>query len=181
MRTEKRWLSTIQPKLIKQFTPRIQRDLENIPIPKNLKVFNQSTFIWGPVHTGKTIYSIFLLLAHMKDAYLNFKTPSFIFISMDTLLTKIKESYFKGDLSVDNFLEYYLLADVLIIDDIAVEKPSEWAYSVIYTLINTRIEYLRKTIINSNLNLDELKVFFNDDRITSRLDREYIILEKKKL
>ena len=180
MRTEERWKSTIQPKIIKQFTPRIQRDLSTVPIPKNLKISDQSIFMWGKTHTGKTLHSIFLLLHTLKKAYLKSIQLTFVFISMDALLTKIKESYSKGDLSEDNFLKYYLLADVLIIDDLAVEKPSEWVYSVVYTLINTRIEFLRKTIITSNLNLQELKEFFGDDRITSRLDREYLIMKKKK-
>ena len=181
MRNLDRWNKVIRPKIVKQFTPRIQRDLKLLKTPKTIPKDFNSVFIWSKTsHTGKTILSIFYLLQEQKDLYLTAKNETCVFITMESLLTKIKESYFKGGLSDDNFLDYYLSAHLLIIDDIGVEKPSEWVYSIIYNLINTRIEYLRKTIITSNQDLDGLSNFFGDNRITSRIDREYEILNKKK-
>ena len=66
------------------------------------------------------------------------------------------------------FLEYLIKAEVLVIDDIGTEKPSDWVAETLYNLVNSRYENTKTTIFTSNLELDELadKV---DDKLASRI------------
>lgn len=41
--------------------------------------------------------------------------------------------------------------DVLVLDDIGVEKPSEWTAEKVWIIVNQRWLYLRPTIVTSNL------------------------------
>jgi DNA replication protein DnaC len=69
--------------------------------------------------------------------------------------------------------------DLLILDDLGVDKPSDWVLNVLYNIINYRYENLKKTIITSNFSLDEIAEAFNDNRITRRIERMCIIEEKQ--
>lgn len=94
-------------------------------------------------------------------------------------LDKLRESYGKDkdqekdnrwwlpkvDNSPEGIAEF---EGTVILDDIGVEKNSEWVSTTLYTIINGRYENERPTILISNLNIKELadKV---DDRIVSRI------------
>jgi DNA replication protein DnaC len=60
----------------------------------------------------------------------------------------------------------YLECDLLILDDLGTEMTTAFTISALYELLNTRLLACRKTIINSNLTIDELP---QDTRIGSRL------------
>lgn len=66
--------------------------------------------------------------------------------------------------------------DLLILDDIGVEKTSEWVIERLYALINYRINEEKSTIITSNLNLEELSLKL-DKRIASRIKGTSIFVE----
>lgn len=57
---------------------------------------------------------------------------------------------------------------LLILDDIGVEKSSEWVIERLYALLNYRCNEEKATIITSNLDLASLKLKLND-RIASRV------------
>ncbi|MBR6336721.1 MAG: ATP-binding protein [Ruminococcus sp.] len=58
--------------------------------------------------------------------------------------------------------------DLLIIDDLGSEFKTSFTESVLYNILNTRMERGRATIVSTNLSLDELNARYND-RISSRL------------
>ena len=71
----------------------------------------------------------------------------------------------------DNFYKSVLEADLLIIDDLGTESLNSMKLSELFTIINTRILNLNnkitKTIISTNLNINE--IFNNyEERIGSR-------------
>lgn len=70
----------------------------------------------------------------------------------------------------------YFDCDLLIIDDLGAEMSNQFTISCLYNIINTRINYDRSTIINTNLTIDELRRRYSD-RITSRLFGEFKPLE----
>ena len=70
----------------------------------------------------------------------------------------------------------YFSADLLIIDDLGSEMPGALAVSVLYNLINTRLNARLSTLLNTNLSPAELTERY-DRRITSRLLGEYDIHE----
>ena len=78
----------------------------------------------------------------------------------------------------DNFYKSVLEADLLIIDDLGTESLNSMKLSELFTIINTRILNLNnkitKTIISTNLNINEI---FNNyvERIGSRIAGYYNI------
>ena len=70
----------------------------------------------------------------------------------------------------------YLVCDLLIIDDLGTEMTTAFTISALYELINTRLLASRKTIVNSNLAIDELPQRYSP-QIASRIKGEYRILK----
>ena len=69
----------------------------------------------------------------------------------------------------------YLDCDLLIIDDLGAEFVNQFTVSCIYNLLNTRSNRGLATIISTNLNMDGLKMTY-DDRIFSRIyGRDYVV------
>ena len=56
----------------------------------------------------------------------------------------------------------------LALDDIGSEKATDWALQMLYLLIDRRYSQMLKTIITSNLTLDQIADRL-DDRISSRI------------
>ena len=80
----------------------------------------------------------------------------------------MKASFDNNRVSELDILDEYSNAKLLIIDDIGVEKITDWSRQVFYTLIDRRYRNMKQTIITSNLYLDEISKNI-DDRIVSRL------------
>lgn len=66
-------------------------------------------------------------------------------------------------------------ADLLILDDLGTELTNQFTVSVLYDIIDTRINSRRSTLISTNLNQTELRRRYWD-RVTSRLFGEYMPL-----
>jgi DNA replication protein DnaC len=69
----------------------------------------------------------------------------------------------------------YLECELLIFDDLGTEMSTEFTTSVLYEIVNTRLATGRKTIISSNLTLDEMRRRYSE-QIMSRLEGEYQVL-----
>ena len=72
-------------------------------------------------------------------------------------------------------LERYMNCDLLILDDLGTEMTTSFTISTLYDLINTRIRTRKKTIINSNLGIDEIRRRYST-QIASRLQGDYTLL-----
>lgn len=70
----------------------------------------------------------------------------------------------------------YLESDLLIIDDLGTEMTTTFTISALYELINTRLLSFKKTIINSNLTIDDLPQRYSP-QIASRIKGEYHVLK----
>lgn len=70
----------------------------------------------------------------------------------------------------------YYDCDLLIIDDLGTEVNNQFTASVLYDIINTRLNRRMATIISTNLNPDEFRKRYWD-RITSRVLGEYSLLQ----
>lgn len=181
MRTIERWVSTVYPKVLKELTPRIQRDIQKIgeldfDVKENTVL---SSYLHGKVGGGKTIYAAQLYLAEKKKAYINCFDSECIFISVPLFFQELKNVY-QNHTSESEYLQKFYQADLLIFDDLGVEKSSEWAWNILYLILNYRYENLKRIIITSNLNLKELAEKLSDDRIPSRISRMCEIVEFKK-
>lgn len=69
--------------------------------------------------------------------------------------------------------ERFFRADLLIIDDLGTELSNQFTNSVLYNLLNVRLNNELSTMVNTNLDPKDLKARY-DDRIFSRLLGEFI-------
>lgn len=183
MRTVENWQKNYRLKSLEQHcTARILHDFIEYNISDlPLGYLVRSTFLYGKVCTGKTIRAVQLLLAELRNSYIEALPTQALFICFTEMLSKIKESYNDQKITEKETIEKYMNVDLLVIDDFLTTKPTEWVIETLYRIINHRYENMKKTIITSNLSLPEIEERLQDQRITSRIDRMCVIEEKQKL
>lgn len=104
------------------------------------------------------------LAAAIGNARLD-KGDMVIFITTPDLLDHLRSSFSPtADSSYDETFERVRDAGLLILDDLGVENPSEWAKEKMFQLLNHRYSHRRPTVITTNRELDTL-----DPRVRSRL------------
>ena len=69
----------------------------------------------------------------------------------------------------------YLACDLLILDDLGSELTTQFTQSALYELINGRLVGGKRTVISSNLSMEEAAVRYSP-QIASRLEGEYHVL-----
>lgn len=129
---------------------------------------DQGGFLWGPVGTGKT-HLLYALYAGLRARRL----PA-LFTSVPRLLLQIKRT-FDGSGDQTAMERAVVEAPVLCLDDIGVEKPTEWVLETLYLWIDTRYQAGRPVVLTSNWSPKDLKVRLND-RIVSRLVAQGTVL-----
>lgn len=94
-----------------------------------------------------------------------------LFITTPDLLDHLRSSFSpNSEVGYDEMFERVKNAHLLILDDLGVENPSEWAKEKLFQLLNYRYSQRKATVITTNIELDSL-----DPRIRSRLmDRNVI-------
>lgn len=142
-----------------------------------------SLFITGPYGTGKTYRAIGILETFVKNLHCGYFHDKFclggngnsprinkpIFTTVPELLLKIRSCF--GSVSAESeegMLKPYLDTSLLVLDDLGVEKTTDWALQSLYVIINKRYTEELQTIITSNLSLTELSSKVGD-RIASRI------------
>jgi len=170
-----RW-EKLQDKYLSSFTPRIVRDVHLVKETEQfLSDVNHlreggSLFIAGAVGCGKTLYAAGLTIKSMQMSYTERKGPrNFLFVTIPELLNEIRDSFDDPNKQAYEIINKYHETDWLILDDLGVEKVTEWVLQTLYIIINNRYEYLKSTIFTSNLDGKELADKFNDTRIPSRI------------
>lgn len=102
---------------------------------------------YGPPGVGKTHLAIGLLKTVIRD-----KGGRGFFFQTTELLRLVRETYNRSvDETEMEVLRPVLDADVLVLDDLGVEKTSEWVQETLGLVINTRYNARRATIVTSNL------------------------------
>ena len=92
-----------------------------------------------------------------------------IYKSVPNLLNEIKDTFDTWRESQKKIIDRCSRVELLVLDDIWTEKPTDWVAEVLYTIINNRYENMKTTVFTSNLKVPELW-----DRIWPRIsDRIY--------
>lgn len=115
----------------------------------------------GGCGTGKTHLAAAICHEVIKQDY----QP--IFGTMIALLDRIRATYGESQASGERIVRQYSACDLLVIDDLGKEKPSEWVLERLYHIINTRYEDCLPIIFTTNYTIDRLA-----DRLTLRDNRE---------
>jgi DNA replication protein DnaC len=106
----------------------------------------------GNYGTGKTHLAAAICHEVIKQNY----QP--IFGTTITLLGNIKATYdnFYVETNENTIIERYANCDLLVIDDLGKERPTEWAVEKLYYIINSRYENCLPIIITTNYGIDKL-------------------------
>ena len=121
---------------------------------------SDSWLLLGDTGLGKTHLSTAVAVKVIERGY------DVVYETMQTMMDDFAENQFRGG-SSENVEKYYE-CDLLIIDDMGSELTNQFTVSVMYNLINQRMNKNKPTVISTNLSQMELRERYAD-RITSRL------------
>ena len=168
-------------KLMQEFSKRVERIIKNSKMSKrnlsykfdnfepnnsNRKVFNnlknyseklvngiekKGLILVGNNGVGKTH-----LACSIANKLIENGTPV-IYGTLINLLAELRNSYdTDNNISEMEIIKLYENVDLLIIDDLGKEKPSEWGLEKLFTIINSRYENNLPVIITTNYNQNSL-------------------------
>lgn len=146
--------------------------LHNKTFVENLKKINgdfkDSVFLGSKSNgVGKTHLAVAIMANLVESGYLDM-----CFVSSPWIFLEIKSAFDKGENAEKTIIDRYTKIKFLIIDDIGVEKVSEWSLVIWYMIIDKRHTAMLPTIYTSNLLIEN---FANiDTRIASRLGSGYV-------
>ncbi len=116
----------------------------------------------GPVGTGKTRLACSLLNEHFRRHRAGF------FVRTPMLLHELRRQEFTAPEDQDTSLfDRCCRESVLVLDDVGVEKGSDYTRRTLHTIYAARGDQGLRTIWTSNLDLEGLAAFLGDDRLTS--------------
>jgi DNA replication protein DnaC len=106
-----------------------------------------------------------MMIATMIHEYFMGEKDS-LFITMTDLLEQIRRAY--NNPTIEDPVAQFMSVKHLYIDDIGVEKVTEWVVQTVDRLINHRYNWMLRTSISSNFTPQELAERF-EARIASRI------------
>ena len=107
---------------------------------------NAGLVLWGDVGTGKTFFAACIANA-LVEQNVSVKMTNFSTILNDLFAESDKNKY------LDRLNKHSLL----IIDDLGIERGTEYALEQVYNVIDTLYKSGKPLIVTTNLTLDELK------------------------
>lgn len=124
-------------------------------------------FLWGNTGNGKTLLSCIILneliFYHgIRGQYMNL---SFQFYN------KLRDTYSEESRDYGRtyqFLQEFIDQEFLLIDDLGVQRNTDWEQEMLYNLIDRRYQEERATFITTNQHIDTVKKLF-EGRIYSRI------------
>ncbi len=128
---------------------------------KSVSYSNESVVLTGNPGCGKT----HLAVAMMKH------TGSGTFITIPDLLLKIRDTFHSdgtSSMTEKELIEQYCEVGFLVLDDLGAEKSTEYSITTLYLIINRRINDEKKTVITTNLSMQQISESLGD-RVASRL------------
>lgn len=152
----------------REFMEKIQK--KSLSFIEKFEEKNEKSMIfYGATGLGKT----FLCLC-IAGRLIN-KKKNVIYDSAIGLFEKLSQYVFSSDKSDSESAMFYSLVnkcDLLIIDDLGTEMTNNFVKQELFEIVNQRIISNKKTIISTNLNMDEMRERY-EQRIFSRFSSDY--------
>lgn len=93
---------------------------------------------------------------------------SAVWVSVPQLLMEVRSTYRQKAVETEaDVIRRYRRPKLLVLDDFAAEKVTDWSLSSVYLILSMRINEMRDTIVTSNSTLEDIAQW--DTRIASRL------------
>lgn len=135
---------------------------------------SMNLFLSGGTGLGKTFLSTCIAKIVSEQGF------SVVYDTAGSVFSKYEEckfTRFSDDIeAVRAYVRRMETCDLFILDDLGTEMSSSFVTSALYTLLNTRLTTGKKTIISSNLTIEELGKRYSAP-ILSRLQGEYNVLK----
>ena len=118
--------------------------------------------------SGKTLLSIVIT----NELIIKYKIKP-VYISVVNMLNEMKHSFSNKDPNRNfyNLIESFMQVPVLLMDDLGVEKTTDWSEEVLTQILDERMSYKRPTIITSNKPIQSLQNKYPAGRIKSRIEK----------
>jgi len=129
---------------------------------KSFHKTSQSILMIGPTGLGKTHLSLAIAKVVIDRGY------QVVYGSAPDLFRKIQDDQFARNRETEDTLSKLIDADLLIFDDLGAEYENGMYASILYSLVNSRLNLEKPTIINTNLTIAELERRYSN-RMVSRL------------
>lgn len=172
MTDEERWYNRSMPKRMELFPSRIQDNLRTLNL-KSISKPIESMYLYGQVGSGKTTWAAHLMLEDARQRYLSPDRGNikYSFTNLPELLYTFRSSYDNNELNDYDMMERYSTIDFLVLDDLGVQKITDWSFERLYLLINRRYDSspTKTTIFTSNFSLEQIADELGDDRLSSRI------------
>lgn len=124
----------------------------------------EGLFLHGLNGTGKTHLAVAVMRELCLKGQLNW-----YFTKSPRLLMTIREAFKKEfSSSESNLIDRFVDYDYLVIDELGIEKVSDWTLQTLYLIIDGRSDRLKPTIITSNFSLQGIEDEV-DPRLASRI------------
>lgn len=162
------WNETYRPGILayfQQVNRRIGNVLNDLPELSLKEV--PSTYIYGTVGSGKSVYAARLLMEYHRIQVENKRNHrSYLFIPVVELLNTVKSNF---NNKTSDYLNKFKFVDLLVLDDIGVQYTTNWVLEALYELISYRYNNLKTTIYTAEFSLENLSKIIPEDRIISRI------------
>ena len=137
------------------------------------RFYFNNLFLSGAPGLGKTFLSACIARTVSENGF------SVVYDTAVNIFSRFEDKKFSRD--ADDTREArdetrrYLSCDLLILDDLGSEMTTPLVQSALYTLINSRLTADRRTVISSNLSMEDVRRRYAP-QIASRLEGEYRVL-----
>ena len=123
----------------------------------------------GGTGLGKTFLSACIARTVADRGY------SVVYESAGHLFSKLEQAKFSPSEETRREAARYNDCDLLILDDLGTEMPSQFTTAALYALLNDRILENKPMVISTNLNMEDLRRRYSP-QIASRLEGSFLLL-----
>lgn len=161
----------------------MSKNFKNFDEKKNPEAYNQcfgyarnfldslktgrGLLISGPVGTGKT-HLVAAIINYIASVHSDKFTGYLQYTAVTNFLNQLRESYGNKELSTGKIEKRQKESALLVLDDLGVEKETDWSVEKLYEIINYRYDEEMPIIITTNLDILCLKKSI-DERLFSRI------------